>query len=434
MTQEKQESFLNTAYFSTIFEKRFICLSAIFIFFLCLESSIVKASSSSLFLTIYSSQMLPWAWFFGVFVNYMVVFLYNRFLPIFGCQKVLIATLSIEVLLVTTSSLLMYWVCFLPFILYLCKDIFVLLFFQQIWSMIHATISTTKAKIIYSYFFGLGGLGSLFGGCITTNLAGVIGSKNLLFLCIPCLLMMGLSFSIALFMRERIGMKQDLIFQKKRMDIFHGLRFIAKSKVLQLIFYMVFILQLGSTLLDYQFSLFLESRFPIQDLRTAFLGKFFGIVNIYSIIMQFAGGVFIRRIGLKSVLLSISGILTTFSLICFLWCNFFVLSLFYGNAKCFDYSLFNLSKEMMYIPMRIDDKFHGKAVIDVFVYRLGKVCASLVILCAGNITCFFPIALNTWMLGLTTCLFFIWFIAILIMFKHYDLELRQGHWIGAFVE
>ena len=56
------------------------------------------------------------------------------------------------------------------------------------------------------------------------------------------------------------------------------------------------------------------------------------------------------------------------------------MALTYGTIKCFDYSVFGIIKEMLYQPLKVEEKFKAKAIIDVFTYRSAKAVASLIIL------------------------------------------------------
>lgn len=57
-----------------------------------------------------------------------------------------------------------------------------------------------------------------------------------------------------------------------------------------------------------------------------------------------------------------------------------MISFAYVTIKAFDFSLFGVIKEMLYIPLKLDEKFRAKAVIDVFAYRSAKAFASFLIL------------------------------------------------------
>jgi ATP/ADP translocase len=49
------------------------------------------------------------------------------------------------------------------------------------------------------------------------------------------------------------------------------------------------------------------------------------------------------------------------------------------SIKSFDFSLFSIVKEMMYIPLKSDEKFRAKAFIDIFAYRTSKALAAFFI-------------------------------------------------------
>ena len=48
--------------------------------------------------------------------------------------------------------------------------------------------------------------------------------------------------------------------------------------------------------------------------------------------------------------------------------------------KSLDHSLFGIGREMLYVPLTQEEKFHAKAVIDVFAYRSAKALAAFLLL------------------------------------------------------
>jgi ATP/ADP translocase len=45
--------------------------------------------------------------------------------------------------------------------------------------------------------------------------------------------------------------------------------------------------------------------------------------------------------------------------------------------KSIDFSLLGVIREMLYVPLKLDEKFRAKAIIDVFAYRSAKAIVSL---------------------------------------------------------
>ena len=49
-------------------------------------------------------------------------------------------------------------------------------------------------------------------------------------------------------------------------------------------------------------------------------------------------------------------------------------------SKIFDYTIFKSSKEILYIPLSYEERTVGKAIVDMFSYRLAKGGASLLLM------------------------------------------------------
>ena len=96
----------------------------------------------------------------------------------------------------------------------------------------------------------------------------------------------------------------------------------------------------------------------------------------------------------------------------------------FGSIKALDYSIFGIIKEMLYIPLKVEEKFKAKAIIDVFAYRSAKACASLMILCLQLVHF---VNLNTLLSWGVLVIFTGWMAAVLFMFKYYYLEVNRQH-------
>jgi ATP/ADP translocase len=104
--------------------------------------------------------------------------------------------------------------------------------------------------------------------------------------------------------------------------------------------------------------------------------------------------------------------------------TFTFISFYFANIKAFDYSIFGIIKEMLYIPLKVDEKFKAKAIIDVFAYRTAKALASLIIMGLGLLHSY---SLNTLLSWGVIFIFFAWMIAVLVLFKHYYKEVDREH-------
>ena len=112
-------------------------------------------------------------------------------------------SLVLAILINTVSAFYLKEVTQLPFLLYLWKDIFIILMFQQIWSVIHSTVNVKRAKYLYGLLFGMGGLGSIAGSLVPTMLAIVMGSDKLLLTTLLPYCIVGICFSFAMNARKK---------------------------------------------------------------------------------------------------------------------------------------------------------------------------------------------------------------------------------------
>lgn len=359
-------------------EKLFIFFSMLCGFFISAESAVTKPSSTSIFLSAYTVKLYPYVWLVMVPVNLLVVTIYNRYLPKIGCFKMAITTVLITIGINEIGLHYLGSVKSVPFILALWKDIYVLLMFQQLWSVIHAKIDKKRAKYLYGLIFGVGGIGAILGSLIPAMLAVKIGSASLLHITTPLFLLFLVCFYLAIraagFGAGSVG---DAQMKKFNGSLSEGFQLIRSSQILKYILLIVIFMQVTSTLIEYQFSAHLEKSIPNVDLRTEYFGSIRGIINTVNLILQFVGSfILIQCFGLKRSHVIIPGVLLMNAIGCLVYPTFRMLTYSYTAIKGCDYSVFTIIKEMLYVPLKLEEKFKAKAVIDVFAYRTAKVFAT----------------------------------------------------------
>jgi ATP/ADP translocase len=365
-------------------EKLFILCMMVCSFVITAEAAITRSVSNSCFIGMYSSKIFPYAWLASLPLNYYVVAFYNKFIQKFGCRKMMGVVILFTVGFNFYSAFYLKTTYFLPFFLYLWKDIFIMFMFHKLWSVIHSTIKGSKAKYIYGIFYGIGGMGSVCGSLVPSFFAVSFGTERLLLATVPLYLITYLAYSTALNVRDQIPNSQDLSMGIDTQSMKYGMVLIKNSKLLKFILFIVIAMQVSSAILENQWNILLKQNFPILDLRTQFMGRFFGVVNFINIFLQFFGSfILLRVLGLKATHAFIPSILLITVMMFFLFPNFFLICASFGMIKSLDYSIFGIVKEMLYIPLNVEQKFKAKAIIDVFAYRSSKAVASLLILGLG---------------------------------------------------
>lgn len=359
-------------------QRKFLLYVFTLCFLICGEASITKPIANSFYLSTYGAKYLVYVWLATVPCNLFIVLFYNRYVFRFGFTRMLWLSIILAIGINLMASMFQGEYTVVSFILYLWKDIYIMLMFQQLWSLIHATFDISRAKYMYGIFYGIGGLGSCLVSLIPGYCAVSWGSHNLLLCTIPIYLIIGYIFSKAVKCQGQNGSVKKEEFKGNMGGAWSIFR---KSERLVIILFIVLSMQLASSMMDMKFSRFIEMQFGDIDLRTEFTGQFFFILFLIIPCIQFFGAyACIQFLGIRLVHLLIPASLIAAVAINILYPNMITLCFCFGLCKSLDYSLFGVAKELLYTPLPLEEKVKGKAVIDVFIYRSSKAVASFILM------------------------------------------------------
>lgn len=363
-------------------ERLFILFVLLCSFLIQADYATIRPVSNAVFISSYGSSFFPYAWLATVPLNFLLISWYNKHLPRWGCLKTFFIIISSIAGFNLFCALFLKQLFWLPFAFYVWKEVYIMLMFQQLWSVIHSTVSYGQAKYLYGIVFGVGACGAIAGSVLPGFFAVKLGSENLLFATAPIYLLLGICYTMAL-KQTQSGLKFRLEDETKRSAMnafFHGFSLIRSSRFLVFILSIVILMQLSSTLIDYQFNHFVQTHIAEKDLRTEYTGRVLGIVHTATLALQFFGSfLLVHFLGIKRSHFFIPLVLGLNNLAFLLMPTFGLMTFSYITVKCFDFSLFGIIKEMMYLPLKKDDKFRAKAFIDVFAHRTSKALASFLI-------------------------------------------------------
>lgn len=386
-------------------EKIFLLLAMVCGFLISADYAIIRPASQSLFVHFFGSKMLPWVWLCSIPFNLFVVSFHNRFLPKWGCFRLFV---FFSVLIAGGNFSAALFIGKIPtfsFVFYIWKEVYILLMFQQLWAIIHSTVKMNKAKYLYGILFGFGALGGFLGSLVPGFFAVSIGSESLLFFTPPLYALLILAY---FWLLRYSGLEQQVFFKETQSfaSLTQGVRLIATSSLLKAIVGMAICMQVTATLADFQFQALLEKGFPDKDLRTECFGQIVSLGNILTMGLQFFGTfLLIRFLGLQRSHFLVPSILSLGTLVFLLAPSFSIMAGFFVILKSLEFSVFTVIKEMLYIPLRPEEKFQAKAIIDVFMGRFAKIGASLIIVFAQL---FLPNFINSFVSWLSLGIFLIW--------------------------
>lgn len=393
-------------------EKWFVLFAMLLGFCISSEYAITRPASHALFLTVFSSNFIPWLWLATVPVNLSIIFLYNRFLPSLGPVRMW-TVLSLIIMLVNSlTGLFFAKIPEVIFIQCIWKDIYILLMFKQMWSMIHVTLSAQRAKYLYGIIFATGTIGSCVGSCVPGFFATDIGSETLFFLTIPVYFVLLIIYKAAWkkSLLPEHPWKSSAIPNPSPTE---GFALVSKNRLLLAILLLVVAMQVSSGFMEFRFNAYLEQSILDKDLRTAYCGQLFGLTNVLSMILQgFGSFLLIHWMGLRKTHFLIPYVLLGSAICTWMVPSFGWISLSYVLLKAIDFSLFSVGREMLYIPFDLDQKFRAKAVIDVFAYRSSKALVSLSILSLQAIAGIYLLELASYV---SIVVFVLWILVVFFM-------------------
>lgn len=393
-------------------EKLFIFFSMITVFLITAEYGITRPASQALFITHFSAKFIPWIWLATIPLNLLVISSYNRFLSRVGPFKILCAiaglTIVINCLSGFLSSVFPAWILFQ----FAWKDIYILFMLKQVWSLVHSTIPPEKAKYLYGLIYGIGTAGSVFGSLIPGFFAVRLGSESLYFFTLPIYLLLIFTykqaFSHSLYLPSEIK-------QTKESGAFS---MVWKTPYLMCVLLLVVLMQISVGLMEYQFNAHLELSILEKDLRTQYVGQMMTYVNVFSGFFQIVGSfLLIQILGVRGSHLTVPLILLVNAVALIYLPSFALISFAFVFIKAVDFSLFGVIREMLYVPMKLDEKYRAKAVIDVFAYRSSK---ALVAVCILGLQFFSGANLLPWASIIGVGVLFIWLLTVwFLLRKHY---------------
>jgi len=354
---------------------RLIGLAAL-IFVVLASYAIARPATESLFLGAHGAESLPWAWLLVGIGSLVVVTLYNRWsattdlVRIFGVVSALSAVLLVCILLgLQADTPGMTWV------LYLWKDLYIVVLIEIFWSFANSTVPQDRAKWWYGLFCVLGSLGGMAGNLGVGWLAQATSTEQSLWAVVPLLAIGGFG---GIGLARWAGVKASEPQEKPSLS--DGFSVLKNSRALWLLMALIATTQVAITLVDYQFSIAIEQHFPDADARTAMIGQVYAAIDLASISLQLATGPILRLVGVPLVLLAIPALLGAAVAGYALIPRYAAIAAAKVASKAFDYSLFRAAKEILYIPLSHPERTQGKAFVDMMSYRMAKGATSLMLL------------------------------------------------------
>lgn len=389
--------------------------------------TIVKSVRQALFLQSFGAASLPYVYLMIAAISGVIATLYQRF-----SRKTLIHRAVIATHVVVIANLLLFRALLslgwepLTYILYIWVAVYGILSTAQFWAFANYLYDPRQAKRIFA-ILGVGATaGGIVGGYITQYGATILGTENLMLLCVALLIIcIGLTWYLWRARKDAIlEAAKTKRYKTARAEKTDGsFKLIWESRYLKLIMAIIAVSIVISTVVDNQFSFVVEENIPTKDEKTAFFGQFFTYLGWAAFITQFLfTGRLLKRFGVAYTMLILP-------LATFLGSGLFVLMPLLSTGLLvkiadgsFRYTTHKAALELLYLPVPISVKNRTKTFIDVFTDRFSKGIAAIIVILVTSVLGLHYTSLSWIMMALSLS----WIIMTYVVRREYVAAFRDS--------
>jgi AAA family ATP:ADP antiporter len=385
----------------------------------------LKPASRSLFIESLGAAQLPFVWIASALVMGVFIGFYHRWVE--RCRRVrvvLASCLAIAGILVAFRAVSSNPGPVGSTCLFVFTDILGVVLVEQFWSLTNSIYTTPEGR----GWYGVVGTGGLVGGMVGGWLAALLLRHAPLKT--PDLLLTAAGIMVLICCltgwMSRAGMycEVDQAARASNGPSAGGWKIFAHSRYLLMIAALIFLAQLASPLVEYQFMNTVEGSFGEREARTAFLGEFYSVLGVVAVAVNLVATPLVHRVFGPIAGLMVQPLLMG---LCS-WGFLLTPTLLFGGAarisdRALSYSINRASKELLYVPVDPVVIYQAKAWIDMFGYRIFKLAGSVLILL---FTQWLPIQLALAQLSWFTIGICTLWIAVVIVVRHQYQTVRQA--------
>jgi AAA family ATP:ADP antiporter len=274
---------------------------------------------------------------------------------------------------------------------YLFGDAWSTVWVTTFWAYLNELTRTEQSKRLY----GLIGAGGVIGGLVANFavwryvegqgvgvlLTGAAVFTILIGVIMLCLEMLARRPQAAI---SRVDIHRSLVQERndipKENAAVDGARLVLTSRYLLAIALIVFLYEINSQILDYQYSSAAESLTGAEETQ-AFFGRIGTIIGLVSVITQvFLVSFVMQKFGITTALIVLPIAMAAASGIYFAIPMLMTAALLTISDNSFSYSMNQTARETLYVPTSDDVKYKARAFINMFIQRVGKGVAILMAL------------------------------------------------------
>ena len=356
-----------------------------YIFMVIAALLILKPVRNSLFLTAFGAEQLPYAFIAIAVFSAVATILYAKLTERMRLNKLISASMVFFIVVFLLAWIILHnnlrygW--FIYFF-YIIAGVFGIFSASQFWLLANHIFNVREAKRLFG-FLGSGAImGGIFGGYLTNYIAPVIGSVNIILICV---VLFGLCYTILkVIWRAHIEGYQSTEQKSSRIRQASSdkpLKLIINSKHLLYISGIIAVCGITANLVDYQFNAVASARISDLDELTAFFGFWFSNISIISLAIQLLlTGIILRKFGVGSTLFFLPAAVAVGAVAIFIAPALWAAVLIKVGEGSFKQSINKSGMELLALPIPAIIKDKTKTFIDVFVDNIASGIGGIILI------------------------------------------------------
>jgi AAA family ATP:ADP antiporter len=367
-------------------ERRKAALLGLLFFLTIATLWVLKPIRSASFLTHLGARELPYVRLGTVIAVGLVVIIYSRVVD--RLTRIRVAQ---GASLLFAAVLLLFWTAlevggellgaqrWFVWSVFIMVDIYSTVMVGIFWIYANDVVSREEADRLYGPI-GVGGtVGGIVGGAAVDSLVSLTGSVHLLLLSAALCIASALVFSAA----ERILKPLPRVIQRRSGDgiaaATQGWREVAQSRYLLLLVGVVITYEFAAAMTDFVVNVVFERTYTSEVVLAQMFGRLGWIVSATALLSQVVlVPTILPKKHLALLLPPIAMGLATVGLAILPVAAMAIL--LSAADRGLNYSLEQATKETLYVPLTDAQKYKGKAVIDMFIDRLGKAASAIALI------------------------------------------------------
>lgn len=362
---------------------------------------VLKPARNALFLDGIGVAQLPYVLILVALVGGVAAGLYGRYATQLRTDKLIVRTyLVLMAMLVGFRFVIPIGGGWVFYAFYVWVALYGLLSTSLIWLLANAVFTPREARRFFG-FIGTGGIaGAIAGGVVTGQITSVVGTENLLLVCI------GILGVVLVLLRLTPSVEHPE--KKRRREDPPGLEAITKSRLLSSLALTAALIAVIAVIVDIQFNEIVDRTFETKDEKAAFFGQFFAYLSGFGILFQLLLTPWILRslgVGVAILILPVAMGLGSTAIILFPGLIAGILAK--GADGGFRHSVHKAGSEVLFLPVPAEVKKRTKLFLDTTVDTSATgVGALLVLLLTGPLGVEYRM-LSVVTVGLTVAVFIV---------------------------